>query len=145
MRIRSLKLKYMKVSPLTPLRIEGKRNIIADIPSRSFGSVPAWHWKTNNDFLTNFNTMFPLPQQNSWSLFNLSLDVFLRVVCILRMKDSTLEEWWWLPRIGTYIGGTAVSLCQVYGSGPILGGYPIRTKSPNAYHLRRLCQSWSLW
>lgn len=93
MRIRSLKLKYMKVSPLTPLRIEGKRNIITDIPSHSFGIVPAWHWKTNYDFLTKFNTMFPLPQQNSWSLFNLSLDVFLRVVCVLRMKDSTLDEW----------------------------------------------------
>ena len=109
MRILALRLKYMKVSPLTPLHIEGKRNMITDIPSRSFGSVPAWHWKTNTEFLTNFNTLFPLPDQNSWSLFDLNFDVFMRVVCVLRTKASTLDEWRRLPRIGTYVGGTGVA------------------------------------
>ena len=83
MRILTLRLKYMKVSPLTPLHIEGKHNMITDIPSRSFGSVPA----------TSFNIMFPLPEQNSWSPFDLNLDVFMRVVCVLRMRASTLDEW----------------------------------------------------
>jgi hypothetical protein len=106
MRILSLRLKYKKVSPLTPLHIEGKRNMITDIPSCSFGSVPTWHWKTNDEFLTNFNTMFPLPQQNCWSLFVLNLDIFMRVVCVLRMKVSSLAEWRRLPPIGTYVGGT---------------------------------------
>jgi hypothetical protein len=114
MRILSLRLKYKKVSPLTPLHIEGKRNMITDVPSRSFGSNPAWHWKTNDEFLTNFNSMFPLPQQNSWSLFDLSLEIFMRVVCVLRMKASTLEEWRRLPRIGTYVGGNGVASSELW-------------------------------
>jgi hypothetical protein len=32
----------MHAYPLTPMHIEGKRNKIADVPSRSFGSNPAW-------------------------------------------------------------------------------------------------------
>jgi hypothetical protein len=128
MRILALRLKYKKVSPLTSLHIEGKRNMITDIPSRSFGSVSAWHWKTHDEFLTNFNSMFPLPNQNSWSLFDLNFDVFLRVVCVLRMRASTLAEWRRLPRIGTYVGGNGVDSAKLWdGSGPILGEYPVRT------------------
>ena len=61
----SLRLKKHGVSPLTPLHIRGVENALTDIPSRSFGSVPKWHCKNDNDLLNLFNTLFPLPKQNS--------------------------------------------------------------------------------
>jgi hypothetical protein len=41
--------KSHRCSPLMPLCIEGKANALTDIPSRSFGSIPSWHFQTNND------------------------------------------------------------------------------------------------
>jgi hypothetical protein len=46
----ALRLKKLCCCPLTPQHIKGKENSITDIPSRSFGSVPQWHFKSNNDF-----------------------------------------------------------------------------------------------
>jgi PAS domain-containing protein len=106
----SLRLKYAQASPLTPLHIQGKRNMITDVPSRSFGSEPAWHWKTHEEFYTNFNAMFPLPSQHSWNVFVLNFDVFMRVVCVLQMQDLSLDEWRRLPKIGRYIGPTGPAL-----------------------------------
>ena len=106
----SLRLKYAQASPLTPLRIQGKRNMITDVPSRSFGSEPAWHWRTHEEFYTNFNAMFPLPSQHSWNVFVLNFDVFMRVVCVLQMQDLSLDEWRRLPKIGRYIGPTGPAL-----------------------------------
>jgi hypothetical protein len=39
-RVLSLRLKFRQASPLTPLHIPGKHNMITDVPSRSFGSEP---------------------------------------------------------------------------------------------------------
>jgi hypothetical protein len=106
----SLRLKYAQASPLTPLHIQGKQNGITDVPSRSFGSEPTWHWKTHQEFYANFNSMFPLPSQHSWSVFVLNFAVFMKVVCVLQMKPSSLEEWRRLPKIGRYIGPTGPAL-----------------------------------
>jgi hypothetical protein len=57
----ALRLKTMHACPLTPLHIEGVQNAIADVPSRLFGSNPAWTCKSDSELLTLFNTCFPFP------------------------------------------------------------------------------------
>jgi hypothetical protein len=70
----ALRLKKLRCCPLTPQHIKGKENTITGIPSRLFGSVPQWHFKSNNDLETFFNSHFPLPNQTSWNVFQLHSD-----------------------------------------------------------------------
>ena len=100
----ALRLRIKNASPLTPLHIAGVQNAITDIPSRSFGSNPKWHCHTETDLLTLFNSMFPLPSQASWNVFQISSDISTRVISILRTKDFTMAEWNRLPKIGRNIG-----------------------------------------
>ena len=87
----ALRIKAQRTCPLTTLHIEGKRNAIADVPSRSFGSNPAWHCPTDSEFLTLFNSTFPLPSQNSWTGFHLTSKIAMRVISTLRTKHTDLE------------------------------------------------------
>jgi len=68
----ALHAKQQKACPFTPIHIAGKRMAIADIPSRSFGSNPAWHCNNDDALLTLFNSTFPLPSQQSWTVFHLN-------------------------------------------------------------------------
>jgi hypothetical protein len=109
----ALRLKASKTCPITitTLHIEGKQNAISDVPSRSFGSNPAWHRDSDLDFLTLFNSLFPLPSQNSRTGFHLNSKVVMRLISTLRTQHSDLEEWRRLPRTGTHTGiiGTPMS------------------------------------
>ena len=100
----ALWLQLQKASPLTPLHISGIHNAMTDIPSRSFGSIPKWHCPTDTHLLTMFNSMFPLPTQASWNVYQISSEISTRVISILRTKDFTLDAWRRLPKIGTNIG-----------------------------------------
>lgn len=51
LRALALRMKVNHVLPLTPLHIQGVQNPMTDIPSRSWGSKPKWHCKTDNDLL----------------------------------------------------------------------------------------------
>jgi hypothetical protein len=97
-------LKSHQCCPLMALHIKGKANALTDIPSRSFGSVPSWHFQTNNDFQIFFNFTFPLPEQNSWTIFQLHPDVAMKVISVLRMQHFTLEAWRQLPKTATVTG-----------------------------------------
>jgi hypothetical protein len=44
-RVLALRFNIQKVCPITMLHIEGNQNSMTDIPSRSFGSEPKWHFK----------------------------------------------------------------------------------------------------
>jgi hypothetical protein len=57
----TLRLKTHRCCPLTPQHTRGKENTITDIPSRSFGTKPQWHFKTDNKLRIFFNSHFPLP------------------------------------------------------------------------------------
>ena len=109
-----LRVKLNKACPLTPVHIPGCENLMTDIPSRSFGSVKQWHCKTDLDLLTLFNATFPLPQQNSWTVFQLSSKVATRVTSVLRTTATTLEEWRRLPRIGRHIGQTGAPMSHLW-------------------------------
>lgn len=104
LRALALRMKTKHVSPLTPLHIAGKKNALTDVPSRSFGSNPAWYCKDDTHLLNLFNKMFPLPQQASWTVFQLRSDISMRVISLLRMQASTLDEWRRLPATGRHIG-----------------------------------------
>ncbi|KAL7467704.1 hypothetical protein ACHAXS_007940 [Conticribra weissflogii] len=47
LRALTLRLHANRASPLAIQHIAGKRNVLADIPSRSFGSEPQWHCHTD--------------------------------------------------------------------------------------------------
>ena len=100
----ALRMKLYQTCPITPVHIPGKENAMTDIPSCSFGSVGEWHCKTDNDLLTLFNSRFPLRNQELWALFCLTSRIFMRVISMLPMRDTLLEEWPRLQKIGSHIG-----------------------------------------
>ena len=102
------------VSPLTTLHVPGKKNQMTDIPSRSFGSTPEWHFDSDSDFLSFYNSKFPLPNQQSWNLFRPSTGVFMSVVCVLRMQATGMDAWRRLPKIGKFTGGTGVGIANLW-------------------------------
>jgi hypothetical protein len=88
----ALCLKTMHACPLTQLHIEGVRNAIADVPSRSFGSNPAWTCKSDSELLTLFNTRFPFPSKQPWTIYRLNCAVVTRVILALRMQPFVLDD-----------------------------------------------------
>ena len=110
----ALRLKLNGTCPITPLHIAGEENSMTDIPSRSFGSEPKWFCKTNSDLLALHNTLFPLPQQNSWTVFQISYAVGMRVTSVLQTKDFTLDEWRRLPKVGKHVGGVGQPMLRLW-------------------------------
>ena len=101
LRVLSVRLKLARASPLIPMHIPGPENSISDIPSRSFGRKVKWYCKDDDDFLTMFNEKFPLPSQNSWSLFQIPKKLSSRVISILLTQASTTHEWTRLSKAKT--------------------------------------------
>jgi hypothetical protein len=110
----ALRLHITKASPLTALHIAGEHNSMTDVPSRSFGSDPKWHCTSDNQFLTLYNSLFPLPSQESWNHFRLSSAILTKVISILRTKDFTMAEWRRLPRAGKLTGPTGNSFSGLW-------------------------------
>jgi hypothetical protein len=148
----ALRIKTNKTCPLTTLHIEGKRNSISNVPSRSFGSTPAWHCTLDKSFLTLFNSLFPLPSQNSWTGFRLNSKVVMRVISKVVMRV--------IPRFGRSIPiwkggadyqksgillGQLVYVRTTSGSGPIFTDYPFRTTLQVPHGICGTRQIWILW
>ncbi len=104
----ALCLKTMHACQLTPLHIEEEQNAIADVPSRLFGSNPAWTCKSDSELLTLFNTCFPFPSKQSWTVYRLNCAVVTRVILALRMQPFILDNWRRLPTRGKCIGKIGV-------------------------------------
>ena len=105
LRILTHRLNEQRAYPITPLHIPGVHNRIADIPSRSFEYNHAWHFCDDQKFLTFFNKTFPLPQQQCWTMCQLSTAIKLKCVRVLVTRESEMRDWKRLPRIGKDIGG----------------------------------------
>jgi hypothetical protein len=114
MRALALRLKAREVSPLTPLHIAGDENSISDIPSRSFGDPMEWHCVDDFALRDKINSFFPLPNQASWTVFRLSSKVFTRVTSALQMKHINMEEWRRLPKLGSVVGETGVTMSNLW-------------------------------
>ena len=111
----ALRMKTRRACPITPVHIPGVENSMMDIPSRSFGSVAEWHCKTNMELLTLFNSRFPLPSQGSWTVYQMTSKVFMRVISTLRMQHTTMEEWRRLPKIGRHDGTIGAHMLHLWG------------------------------
>ena len=92
LRIMATRLKAAGASPGIPTHIAGEENAITDIPSRSFGRKAKWFCDTDEKFLTLFNSNFPLPNQNSWSVCHLPKDLSSRLVSVLLTHASEKKE-----------------------------------------------------
>jgi hypothetical protein len=110
----ALHLKLKGTCPITPLHIAGEENLMTDISSCSFGSEPKWICKSNHDLLCLFNTMFPLPSQASWTVFQFSSIISMRMTSMLLMMDFMLEEWRRLPKVGSLVGNAGQPTARLW-------------------------------
>ena len=136
----ALRLQLAQASPLTPLHIAGVNNTLTDIPSRSFGSEPKWLCKTDHDLLTLFNTTFPLPQQASWTVYQLSSEIATKVISILRMKAFTADEWRRLPRKGKFYGTVGSPTSSLWEWTHTFDNRPMTTKFVPCLDLQPECE-----
>jgi hypothetical protein len=79
---------------------------MTDIPSRSFESVPRWHFTTEQQLLTFFNDNFPLPQQKLWMVYRPSIELGMCMIFVLRMRHSTLT--------GNHVGRIGLPMLQLW-------------------------------
>ena len=114
LRVLALRFNLHRVCPIATLHIAGDQNAMTDIPSRSFGSEPKWHFKTEADLLTFFNDTFPLPRQNSWTVCQPTSAIAMRVISVLRMTPFTLDDWRRLPAAGKSIGAIGNSTRRMW-------------------------------
>jgi hypothetical protein len=91
-RVLALRFNLQKVCPITTLHIAGDQNSMTNIPSRLFGSEHKWHFESENDLLTFFNSNFTLPTQNSWTVCQPTSAIATRVISVLRMTPFTLDD-----------------------------------------------------
>jgi hypothetical protein len=109
-----LQMKQRNISPLTSLHIPGKKNAMTDIPSRSFGSEKKWHCETDEELLTLFNSSFPLPSQNSWTVYRPSSGIKHRIISALRQQALEMDEWRRLPKPGKLTGKIGVATANLW-------------------------------
>jgi hypothetical protein len=130
----AMRLKTNHTCPLTPMHIPGHQKI-ADVPSCSFESHPALHCVTDSDVLTLFNSMFPLPNQQLWTVFHSNYEVAMRMISALQMQPFELYGWRQLPKVGKHLA-KLVCLRPAFGSGSIHATHPF----PNPRQMpHRLC------
>ena len=134
----ALRLKTNKACPLITTHIEGKKNEIADVPSRSFGSNKEWHCETNTDFHSLFNSLFPLHTQTSWTVFQLNYKVVTRVTSILQRTHFELEEWKRLPQVGNHVGTIGCSSANLWQSIRTCRRQSLDTESVHSWHSQLL-------
>ena len=103
LRALALRQHVNRSSPLAVVHIEGIKNKMADLASRSF--LDKQLTKSNKTFLQHFKTLFPL-QNNSWQEFHLPNKLTSRVISCLRGKPLAMASWTKITRPGKNIGST---------------------------------------
>ena len=110
----ALRLKKAGASPLTPLHISGEENSMMDIPSRSFGSNIPSFFNNDTDLLNLFNKNFPFPNQSSWTVFEPSNAVSMKVISVLRMQHFEMGEWFQLKKAVKHVTKIGVPLSDLW-------------------------------
>ena len=100
LRILAFRMHMHAASSLTTMHVAGTRNSMTDMPSRSFGSEPRWHCKSDDGLREMMDSHFPLPHQSSWTVFCVSSETSTRLTSALLMTPFELEEWRQLPSAG---------------------------------------------
>jgi hypothetical protein len=100
-----MRINVNEASPLITVSIQGCRNDMADVASRSFGPDSSANFTTPDlVFLHSFNSQFPLEQDASWRLFRLSTKLSSLVFSELRAQPQNMDSWRRLTRKGNDIG-----------------------------------------
>ena len=108
MRILSIIIYIVGVTPLITLSIAGSDNKEADFTTR--------HMRINNcllidiKFLTNFNNTFPSKQ--GYDLVNLSLKLTCKLMNKMQTKPSRIDSWLQLPLNNTNTGSCGYNIVQ---------------------------------
>ena len=92
-----------RASPLITVSISGVKNCLVDIPSRTFNRQSALgetFCVSDEEFLTSFNSQFPLPQGNLWQCFCLSNKLASLVFAKILGQTLTLGSWLCLTEKG---------------------------------------------
>ena len=63
----------------TALSVEGEKNTMADVSSRSFNAASGCVF-TDDELLTHFNSKFPVPQNRSWKIVTLPPEDICKVL-----------------------------------------------------------------
>ena len=106
LRLLGLRIRTMQASSLVPMRIAGSDNTMADIASRAFNDGKFFH--AHNDLTQYFNSHFPLPQQASWTVFQITKRMLLPVISCLLGEQSPMESLIRQINPTKNIGGTGV-------------------------------------
>jgi hypothetical protein len=90
-------LYYHHAGRLTTIHVPGKDNIMADIASRPSKAHALFNSEqpvlSDHDFVSAFDTTFPLPQQQAWQLAMVPLKLKSNVFETLRGKQLELRQW----------------------------------------------------
>ena len=97
-----------QASPLAALSIAGVDNELADLASRSFKrtGTKGNYDLSDSQFLTQFNSEFPLTQDNSWLMLRLNSSISSLVCTLLRGEAVPTGSWIRLKKSGCDIGLT---------------------------------------
>jgi hypothetical protein len=60
--------------------------------AQSFGSKPKWHFNWEEDYLTFFNSKYPLPSQNLWTVCLLISAIATCMIFVLQMMPFNLDK-----------------------------------------------------
>lgn len=161
--LRALYLRHAanKSSPLAPLSIAGANNKMADLASRSFRKGGRGNYELNDaEFLTKFNSSFPLSQDASWQMHTLHTKLSSLVFAELRLQRQPMGSWLRLTKAGKSTGGTGPSSSpssgsvtpssgpspnqsNLHSSKPLPIGYALDTPGENlALELSKLRKRW---
>ena len=111
--------------------IAGVQNVHADYASRRFRyKLPdgSEHYITDHEFLTNFNTKFPI-QNKSWRTFHLNCVVASQIISILLTKRFTMASWRQLTKKGNAFGTIGHNTANSLEWTPIVEQSPSPNKS----------------
>jgi hypothetical protein len=112
--VRALHFNIQCMCPIIALHICEDQNSMTNIPSCLFGSKPKWHFQSEENLLTFFNANFPLPNQNLWTVCQLTSAIATHAISALRMTSFTLEDWRLLPVAGRNIGTTGNGMQRLW-------------------------------
>ena len=111
LRALAVRLHVHQASPLLTTHVAGEDNTMADSASRS-SKLPVFK-NSNKPFIITFNTLFPLPQNISWSEFHVPSKTLSLVTSCLLGKQLSLASWMKIHGQGKNIGLTGVDIQKV--------------------------------
>jgi hypothetical protein len=110
-----------------------------DIPPRSFGSTLEWHCCNDNELLMLLKCTFPLPSQQSWTVFQFSTKIATRVISTLQMQAITMDKWQQLPQIGKHVGTIRQNMSNLWAWTLTFRGSPTPNGCMRSQTLQHKC------